>query len=252
MATGVTSWDVALEQLFGLEPETFDGTMDAWVALLHPDDVDHVARDHRAGDRRTHAVRARTPRRLAGRNRALAVLPGHGDVRRRRQRHGHDRLHQRRHRPQAAGDRGRTPDPRTPSGSPLRERLHRERLEFLDGLNDSALSAADHRRVDAQRRRRRRAPARRLVRPLLRPRGSGRAGSRSRPHRSGQVRLGRGAPQRFPYDRRRTARRAGGDPHRPDRVRSDAQRRIHRACHRQTSPTARSPTSCARSWTPCS
>ena len=39
MATGVTQWDQEMERLFGLAPGTFDGTFDAWKALLHPDDV---------------------------------------------------------------------------------------------------------------------------------------------------------------------------------------------------------------------
>ena len=42
LATGVTTWDPEMERLFGLEPGTFDGTFDAWRALLHPDDVEHV------------------------------------------------------------------------------------------------------------------------------------------------------------------------------------------------------------------
>jgi PAS domain S-box-containing protein len=37
-ASGVTLWDATMERLFGLEPGTFDGTYDAWVALLHPAD----------------------------------------------------------------------------------------------------------------------------------------------------------------------------------------------------------------------
>ena len=39
MATGVVEWDAKLEQLFGLAPGEFDGTYDAYVALLHPDDA---------------------------------------------------------------------------------------------------------------------------------------------------------------------------------------------------------------------
>jgi PAS domain S-box-containing protein len=44
IATGVTEWDERLEALFGLAPGTFDGTFDAWVGLLHPEDRDHVLR----------------------------------------------------------------------------------------------------------------------------------------------------------------------------------------------------------------
>jgi serine phosphatase RsbU (regulator of sigma subunit) len=38
-ASGVVEWDAKLEELYGLEPGGFDGTFDAYVALLHPDDV---------------------------------------------------------------------------------------------------------------------------------------------------------------------------------------------------------------------
>jgi PAS domain S-box-containing protein len=40
--SGQTMWDETMERLFGLEAGTFDGTYDAWVALLHPDDRDEV------------------------------------------------------------------------------------------------------------------------------------------------------------------------------------------------------------------
>ncbi len=42
MATGEMVWDARIEQLFGLEPGTFDGTYDSYVQLLHPDDRDTV------------------------------------------------------------------------------------------------------------------------------------------------------------------------------------------------------------------
>lgn len=37
--TGRVDWDEPLERLYGLEPGTFGGTMDDYLALLHPDDV---------------------------------------------------------------------------------------------------------------------------------------------------------------------------------------------------------------------
>ena len=40
VATGRVEWDTKLEQLYGLEPGTFDGTFDAYTALLHPDDLE--------------------------------------------------------------------------------------------------------------------------------------------------------------------------------------------------------------------
>ena len=38
LATGVTIWDERLEALFGLPPGGFDGTYDSYVSMLHPDD----------------------------------------------------------------------------------------------------------------------------------------------------------------------------------------------------------------------
>lgn len=42
LPSGTTTWDEKLESLFGLAPGTFGGTFDAWIDLLHPDDVEHV------------------------------------------------------------------------------------------------------------------------------------------------------------------------------------------------------------------
>ena len=42
MATGVTTWDAPMNQVFGLSEGDFDGTYEAWVALLHPDERDEV------------------------------------------------------------------------------------------------------------------------------------------------------------------------------------------------------------------
>ena len=41
-ANGAVVWDEKLEALFGLAPGTFDGTFDAYVALLHPEDREMV------------------------------------------------------------------------------------------------------------------------------------------------------------------------------------------------------------------
>jgi PAS domain S-box-containing protein len=42
MASGVTVWDEQLEAIYGMPPGGFDGTFDAWVATLHPEDRDRV------------------------------------------------------------------------------------------------------------------------------------------------------------------------------------------------------------------
>jgi PAS domain S-box-containing protein len=39
VATGAVEWDAKLEQLFGLQPGTFDGTYETYLSLLHPDDI---------------------------------------------------------------------------------------------------------------------------------------------------------------------------------------------------------------------
>jgi PAS domain S-box-containing protein len=44
MISGATVWDERLESLFGLAPGGFDGSFDAYVGLLHPDDRDSVLR----------------------------------------------------------------------------------------------------------------------------------------------------------------------------------------------------------------
>jgi len=45
MATNTVVWDEQLEEIFGLPPGGYDGTFEAWVALLHPDDREGVVAD---------------------------------------------------------------------------------------------------------------------------------------------------------------------------------------------------------------
>ena len=146
MATGVTSWDETLEQLFGLEPGTFDGTMEAWLALLHPDDVSGVLAvverattqggsyelEHRAiwPDGTVHWLYCRGMVTFDGDGNVTGTIGCTGDITARKQL---DIETERRIR-----DAERVA---------IRERIQRERLEFLDGLNDSALSAGDHRQL---------------------------------------------------------------------------------------------------------
>ncbi len=40
--TGKTWWSTEAEKLYGLLPNSFDGTQEAWLACIHPDDVDDV------------------------------------------------------------------------------------------------------------------------------------------------------------------------------------------------------------------
>ncbi|MES2688390.1 MAG: ATP-binding protein [Pseudomonadota bacterium] len=45
LVTGRNYWTPQLEKMFGLEPGGFDGTLDAWRALLHPDDAEQAGFD---------------------------------------------------------------------------------------------------------------------------------------------------------------------------------------------------------------
>jgi PAS domain S-box-containing protein len=60
-ATGLTQWDAKIEELFGLRPGEFDGTFDAWVALLHPDDREATLRELEAAteSKRSYMVQHR-------------------------------------------------------------------------------------------------------------------------------------------------------------------------------------------------
>ena len=40
--TGIVEWDPALEALYGLEPGSFGGSLEDWLALVHPGDRDEV------------------------------------------------------------------------------------------------------------------------------------------------------------------------------------------------------------------
>lgn len=40
--SGAVVWDERLEEIFGLEPHTFDGTFEAWLAPIHPEDQQQV------------------------------------------------------------------------------------------------------------------------------------------------------------------------------------------------------------------
>ena len=142
-ATGVTVWNVQMERLFGLEPGTFEGTYDAWVALLHPDDVHHSigVLDQAVADQGSYAVEHRvvwpdgSEHWLQGRGKATSDEAGN-----------------------VTGTLGCSIDVtdlklaeaaaatriNDAESAVERERLQRERIEFLVTLNDIALVATDH------------------------------------------------------------------------------------------------------------
>ncbi len=132
-----------MERLFGLEPGTFDGSYEAWVSLLHPEDREaalEVLRQAMA-TQQPYEVEHRvvwpdgTVHWLQGRG--LVVTDGRG---------------------RPTGTIGCTVDitaqklleveterrTREAERAAERERLQRERLEFLGRLNDATLGANDH------------------------------------------------------------------------------------------------------------
>jgi PAS domain S-box-containing protein len=142
-ATDEVVWDARLEELFGLEPGTFEGTFEAWVALLHPDDATDVLRQLEeaieAKDRYTIEHRVLWPdgsvRWLQGSGQITVdeqgVVTGSIGCTR-------DLTDQKRD----EEDLQRLADKAVEAAE--HERLHRERLEFLTRVNE-ALAAAHSR-----------------------------------------------------------------------------------------------------------
>ncbi|MFN8040166.1 MAG: SpoIIE family protein phosphatase [Acidimicrobiales bacterium] len=142
LATSRVIWDERLEALFGLAPGTFGGTYDDWMALLHPDDVEHVlatvrgAMEARSGYVMDHRVvwPDGSVRWLQGRGQVVVDDRGEvagtigcvGDVT---------------ERVVAEQERDRLViETRAAAAS---ERLHRERLEFLARINDELRFSVD-------------------------------------------------------------------------------------------------------------
>jgi serine phosphatase RsbU (regulator of sigma subunit)/PAS domain-containing protein len=57
LGTGRVGWDIEAAALFGLGPTDFDGTYEAWLEHVHPDDHDHVRAAVEAGLARREAFR---------------------------------------------------------------------------------------------------------------------------------------------------------------------------------------------------
>lgn len=146
LATGSTEWDERLEVLFGLEPGGFDGTFEAWVALLHPEDRDNVLA---TVDRAVVSKGAYTvEHRVVWPDGSLHWLHGAGQV-------TMDQAGN------VTGTIGCTRDVTRQAVAELehrrltaeaveaaeQERIHRERLEVLGSINDALASARDRREV---------------------------------------------------------------------------------------------------------
>jgi PAS domain S-box-containing protein len=78
LASGRTVWDERMEALFGLPPGGFDGTFETWASLLHPDDRDEVlaAVDRAVAERRPYRVEHR----VVWPDGSLHWIAGAGDV----------------------------------------------------------------------------------------------------------------------------------------------------------------------------
>ncbi|MCU1365480.1 MAG: hypothetical protein JWN39_1119, partial [Ilumatobacteraceae bacterium] len=142
-ATGVTLWDEEMERLFGLEPGTFDGTYEAWVALLHPDDVGRslgileraveengsYTTEHRVvwPDGSVHWILGRGKTVNDADGNVLGTIGCSSDVTDRKLAEA------------AAARRVREAE-----AVAARERLQRERLEFLGVINDLAQRTSGH------------------------------------------------------------------------------------------------------------
>ncbi len=146
MLTAATEWDQRLEALFGLSPGQFDGTFDAYVKLLHPDDREEVLRvvrraiesgshyrvEHRVvwPDGSTHWI-AGAGGVIVDEGGAVAGTVGCAmDIT--------DRV---------AGQLERERLAASAVEGMHRERLHRERLEFLAAINEALNLAVDVREV---------------------------------------------------------------------------------------------------------
>jgi PAS domain S-box-containing protein len=146
MATGVTEWDSTMERIFGLEPGTFDGTFERWVSLIHPDDVDETVAtleravanksayevEHRViwGDGTVHWLQGRGTVTLDAENNVTGTIGCTSDITPRK------RLELEATRRYAQAE-----------DAVRRERLLRERLEFLAEINRVAVSARDYRQL---------------------------------------------------------------------------------------------------------
>lgn len=146
LASGVVVWDDAMERLYGLPPGGYDGTVDGWFAMIHPDDRAPTAAviEHAIAHGESYQVEYRVIRPdgslrwLQGRAMCTFDLDGtvngtigcSGDVT--------DRKLVELENARRAVEAERLVE---------EGQLHRRRLEFLGGLNDAAMAAGDHREM---------------------------------------------------------------------------------------------------------
>ena len=161
MASGLTTWDAKMEELFGLDEGTFQGSFDAWVALLHPEDADRSIAtvqaaieaksrytvEHRVvwPDGTVHWLHGAGQVTLDPSGAVTGTIGCSADVTER-----------------VESERQRQRLTEQAINAAEKERLSRERLEFLGRINQALLGAQPP-GIDGQRRATGRASARRLV-----------------------------------------------------------------------------------------
>lgn len=142
MATGLTTWDEQMATISGVTLESFDGTYEAWISTVHPDDVAHTVAaveravaeisdyefEHRVvwPDKSVHWVHCRGTVTVALGGSPTGTIGCAGDITSRKL---------------AELDIERRVT--EAESSALTERLQRERAEFLATLNDLVVSSAD-------------------------------------------------------------------------------------------------------------
>ena len=135
-STGEVAWDPTLEALSGLPPGGFGGTFDAWMDTLHPDEVESILAQVNDAIERRGAYHFE--HRTIWPDGTVRWLECRGQVT-----------------VDAAGDftgtvgvavdiTERRSDEQRQAAAYERERRLRDRLEFLVGLTDTAVAAADH------------------------------------------------------------------------------------------------------------
>jgi PAS domain S-box-containing protein len=144
MASGKTEWDTTLERVFGLQAGEFDGRFESWVALIHPDDVtDTLATLERAvAEKSGYEVEHR----VLWPDGSVHWVQGRGTVTLDRDGNGTGTIgcaSEITARKLLELDAARRADQAEEAAR--RERLQRERLEFLGDLNRVAAGARDFR-----------------------------------------------------------------------------------------------------------
>ncbi|MEO8266961.1 MAG: SpoIIE family protein phosphatase [Ilumatobacteraceae bacterium] len=146
MANGATEWDAKLESLFGLEPGGFDGQFETWANLLHPEDRAAVmaAVEHAVATKESYVVEHR----VVWPDGTVRWLHGAGQVTTDRSGNVTGTIGCTRDvTEQMLGELGRRELTANALAAAEQERIHRERLQFLAGINDALAASRDRREL---------------------------------------------------------------------------------------------------------